>query len=62
MTLCREEPVAVPKTSVTSERPREDSRADLVRVLRTQVRTGRYRTEPEALAEQLLAWFGDVSD
>lgn len=54
--------MAVPKTSVTSERPREDSRADLVRVLRTQVRTGRYRTEPEALAEQLLAWFGDVSD
>ena len=54
--------MAVPNSPANSQRPAEEPRADLVRVLRTQVRSGRYRTEPEALAEQLLAWFATVSD
>jgi hypothetical protein len=47
-----------------SFRPRRTApvgeRAELIRVLRTQVRSGQYRAEPEQVAEQLVAWLAGV--
>lgn len=48
-------------TTTQPTRPRaRDERAEMVRVLRTQVRSGRYQADAEQVAEQLLAWFSEV--
>jgi len=52
---------SVPKPPIKRTRPTsgDEGRADLVRLLRTQVHSGQYRAEPEHVAEQLVAWFAD---